>query len=459
MRARFSSIWEYLRSSFWFVPTLMVVGAIALALGMLALDSTLQSKVITELGWVYTGGPQGARALLSAVAGSVITVAGTTFSITIAALTLASSQFGPRLLRNFVRDQGNQIVLGTFIATFIYCLLVLRAVRGLEDTQIVPNVSVTGGVLLAIACIGVLIYFIHHIAESIQADYLIALIGRDLEAAIDRLFPQAIGQDRAERKARSSAPDIPAHFASEAGSIPAQAEGYVQVLDADMVLQIATQHNLILRIAARPGQFVIRGSTLAYAWPTEHITTQVCNDLNSAFALGYIQTRQQDIGFVLDQLVEIAVRALSAGINDPFTAMRCIDHIGAALCHLTRHAIPGPYRYDAAGRLRVIAEPVTFRELVDIAFDQIRHYGRSDTAVTKRLLETIAQIATCCQDDEQHAALRRQAEMIWRGSQESIPEPQDRAAVEQRYRAVLKILNHVPEISELADYSAINEGI
>lgn len=209
MKAYLSNIWENLRTNFWFVPTIMVLLSIVLATGLLTLDRLTQDTVTSELEWVYTGSPEGARALLAAVASSVITVAGTTFSITIAVLTLASSQFGPRLLRNFVRDRSNQIVLGTFIATFIYCLLVLRTIRGLEETQLVPSLSVTGGVVLAVVSIGVLIYFIHHIAESIQADYLIALISRDIDDAIDRLFPQEIGWNTKETGAPSANSALP----------------------------------------------------------------------------------------------------------------------------------------------------------------------------------------------------------------------------------------------------------
>lgn len=213
------------------------------------------------------------------------------------------------------------------------------------------------------------------------------------------------------------------------------------MLDADKVLQIAIEHELILHLSTRPGQFVVRGSPLARAWPAERLSEQITSDLNRACVLGDSQTQQQDIRFVMEQLVEIAVRALSPGINDPFTAIRCIDRLGAALCHLSEHNIPGPDRYDATGRLRVIGEAVTFRELVDIAFDQIRHYGCKDAAVTRRLLEVIAQIASYSQDAQQRAALRRQAELIWRRSQANLPEQQDQDAATRRYQEALKLLN------------------
>jgi uncharacterized membrane protein len=199
VRVRLATQVDRLRMTFWFVPALMSVGAAVLAFAMLAIDSRLSDESLSGLRWIYGGGPEGARSLLSTVASSAITVAGTTFSITIAALSLASSQFGPRLLRTFVRDTGNQVVLGTFVATFLYCLLVLRTVRGLEDARVVPHLSVTVGVLLAIANLGVLIYFIHHAAMSIRADQVITAVSHELDGAIEQLFPVQLGEEAGAR--------------------------------------------------------------------------------------------------------------------------------------------------------------------------------------------------------------------------------------------------------------------
>ncbi len=164
----------------------------------------MQYDWVDKLGWIYTRGPDGARAVLSTIAGSMITVAGVVFSVTIVALSLASNQFGPRLLRNFMRDRGNQIVLGTFVATYLYCLLVMRTVQGMDGSQFVPHLSVTVAILMAVASLGVLIYFIHHVAVSIQAPELIANVAHELHEAIDRLFPEELGY--APRKRRTSKP-------------------------------------------------------------------------------------------------------------------------------------------------------------------------------------------------------------------------------------------------------------
>jgi uncharacterized membrane protein len=198
MKAKLDHFLFQLRSSYWFVPSVMALLSIGVALGMIVVDQSVGEDGIQGYWWIYAGGPDGARAVLATVAGSIISVAGVTFSIKIAALTLASQQFGPRLLRNFMADRGNQFVLGTFIATFLYCLLVLRTVRSWEDAEFVPHLSVTLGVLLAVASLGVLIYFIHHIAASIQASNVIARVSGELQAAIDRLFPEDLGHGPAE---------------------------------------------------------------------------------------------------------------------------------------------------------------------------------------------------------------------------------------------------------------------
>ena len=196
MRVRIVSLWEEIRSSYWFVPALMAALSAALSFATIALDEALDREFIIAFGLVWSGGAEGARGLLSTVAGSMITVAGVIFSITIASFAQASSQFGPHLLRSFMRDTGNQIVLGTFIATFVYSLLVLRTVR--SDTnggEVVPYVSVTLSMLLALASLGLLIYFIHHTSRSIQAPVVISAVADDLLESIDRLFPAGMGTE------------------------------------------------------------------------------------------------------------------------------------------------------------------------------------------------------------------------------------------------------------------------
>ncbi len=425
--------WIALREGFWFVPTLMAAIAAGASFGTVALDHALGESTIGRSSWGYSGGPDGARLLLSTIAGSMITVAGVSFSITIAALALASSQFGPRLLRNFVRDIGNQIVLGTFIATFLYCLLVLRTVRGPGDNNFVPYISVTVGLLLSTASLGVLIYFVHHVSSSIQATTIIAGVGDDLDEAISRLFPTGAGHGE---PMPTVLPDLP----DDAIIVLAGRSGYIQSVDLASLMHVATRHDLLVRIERHPGGFVARGGRLASVASSPPINDDAANEIANSFTIGNRRTPLQDVEYSVDQLVEVAVRALSPGINDPFTAMACVDRLGAALVRLVAADFPSPYRFDRHGRLRIIAQPITFGSVLDAAFNQIRQYGRSSAAVTMRLMESIAVIAEHTTDEERLNALRRQAMMIERGSREGMGEAQDWQDIDKRYRSVIEAL-------------------
>ncbi|NJP12165.1 MAG: DUF2254 domain-containing protein [Leptolyngbyaceae cyanobacterium RU_5_1] len=438
---KLGKLWDLLHSSYWFLPTVMAVAAAGLAFLLLAIDSA-GSKILSQLTWLYAGGPEGARAVLSAVAGSIITVTATAFSITIVALQLASSNFGPRLLRTFMQDTGNQVVLGTFIGTFIYCLLVLRTIHG-EDYQLfVPQLSVTVAIGLAITSVGVLIYFIHHAATIIQVSHVIANVSEDLEQAIDRVFPETLGQSASDQHLVSK---IPTDFDAEAHPLNATKTGYLQAIDDQKLMQLADNHRLLLRLQIRPGQFVVKGSELLQVYPRDRITPAFVKHLNDAFLLGHERTEQQDVEFPIDQLVEIALRAISPAVNDPFTAIRCIDRLGAGLAHLATRNFPSPHRYDKTHTLRVIAEPVTFEQLVDAAFNQIRHYGRSDADVTIRLLDAIALVAHHTHHSTQQTVLQRHADMILRGSQEGLAEELDRQALQERYYRATKALKQPQE--------------
>lgn len=438
--AKFSKVWSSLHSSFWFVPALMVVLAIVLSFLTIGIDQKLEADIVGNLGWAYALGPNGSRAILSAIAGSMVSVATTAFSITIVALQLASSQFGPRLLRNFMQDTGNQVVLGTFISTFVYSLMVLRTINGVDKSEFVPHIAVTCGLGLAIASIGVLIFFIHHSASSIQVDQVVTKVGRDLDHALERLFPEKIGRSVSKQRQEQSMAEIPADFERVACSIKSTVSGYIQAIDDSQMMQIATENNLLLRVQQRPGRFVVKGSELIQVFPEASMSKSLATQIKNAFVFGSQRTEQQDVEFSVDQLVEIAVRALSPGINDPFTAIRCIDQLSAALSHLAQREIPSSYRYDNDNQLRIIAESIAFTDVVDAAFNQIRQYGQSSVAVTMRLLEAIAVIAPLTNRTTDRAALRRHAEMIERGSQTGIAEELDRQDVKDRYLAAIKAI-------------------
>jgi uncharacterized membrane protein len=440
VKSQLLQYWDNLRSSFWFLPALMAAGAVALASLTVALDATVTPKWLQALGWAYSGGAEGASLVLGTIAGSMITIAGVVFSMTLVALSLASSQLGHRLLRNYMRDTTNQLVLGTFVATFVYCLLVLRTIRRAEESLFVPHLSVTIGVLFALVSLGVLIYFIHHVSVSIQADEVVARVGKELVEGIERLFSEQIGQIQTRRATESPAAGVPEAFDREARSVGADGDGYVQRIDADALMALATQEDVLLRVERRPGQYVVRGAALVMVWPGDRVNDGFAARVNSAYALGNQRTAAQDVEFAVHQLVEIAVRALSPGINDPFTAVACVDRLGSALCRLAQRDMPSPYRFDEDGRLRVITAPAAFSGIVGAAFHQIRQYARSSAAVTIRLLETIAVIAGAAHRPQDQAALRRHADMIIRGAREGLLEGEDRREADERYSAAIEAL-------------------
>lgn len=447
MNPRQSDLWDYIRYSYWFVPAVLAVLAAGLAFLTLKLDRQLDAATLASTGLIFNGGPGEASTLLSAIIGSMVTVSGTTFSIVIVALVLASSQYGPRLLRNFMRDFGNQMVLGIFIATFIYCLLVLRDVRSDVLSPFVPHLSVTVGVGLALVSVGVLIFFIHHAARSIQAPYVIKTISQDLDRSIERLYSQKPGQNPPQHKAGKVEEDIPAEFEEQAERVHSPGSGYIQAIDNKTLLKLAVRHDLLVRLLFRPGVYVMKGQEVALIWPPQKMDPALKNKFSGCFILGNYRTQEQDIEFDLNQLVEMAIRALSPAINDPFTAMMCTDRLGEGLCRLAALDFPSPFRYDSAGHLRIITDNTDFPHLVKASFNQLRQYGKDSVSVTIRLLEVILTVLRHARTEEQRAVLQREAEMIYRGSCEAITEPNDLDAIRSRYDKILKVLADARKLS------------
>jgi uncharacterized membrane protein len=387
---------------------------------------------------VADGGAEGASAVLGIIAGSMITIAGVVFSMTLVTLSLASSQLGPRLLRNFMRDTTTQVVLGTFIATFLYCLIILRTIRRADEVAFVPQLSVTVGVLLAVASVGVLIYFIHHVSISIQVNEIVAWISAELIEKVDGLFPDHIG--RAASKIPTESPDasLLEAFQKNARPVGADGDGYLQFIDGEALLALAKEEDLVVRLERKPGNYIVAGTPLALIWPASRATDRQEDRVRTHFVLGHQRTSEQDIEFGVNQLVEIAVRALSPGMNDPFTAITCIDRLSSFLCRLAARDMPSHHRHDDQDRLRLIAPADTFPEITSAAFNQIRQHSHSCAAVTIRLLESIAVIAGFTHRSQDRAALRHQAEMIARGAIEGLTEKDDLRVVEERHQAAIE---------------------
>jgi len=416
----------------------MAIAAVLLAFTSIALDEPVTNWLLRTWGLTFTGGAEGASSVLGIIAGSMITIAGVVFSMTLVALSLATSQLGPRLLRTFLRDTTTQVVLGTFVATFLYCLLVLLNIRREEEIAFVPHLSITLGVVFAVASVGVFIYFIHHVSVSMQANEIVARVSNELIAGIDQLFPEHIGRGSPQIQELPPDADFLDAFEREARPIPASTDGYIQFIDTDTLLNLAMEKNVVIRLEKVPGHYVVAGCPLILVWPGKKVADLTSDQVNSAFAMGSQRSAGQDIEFAATQLVEIALRALSTGVNDPFTAITCVDHLASALSRLAMRDIPSPYRYDSKDQLRVIAPGATFREVADVAFNQIRQASRSSPAVTIRLLEMIAVVARFAHRPEEQAALLKHAEMIARCAHDQVYEGEDRQVVDERHRSVIQ---------------------
>jgi uncharacterized membrane protein len=427
---------EALRTNLWVVPTIEVILAVALFAGTYAIDQAAYDGHVTLPSWVISGTADAARQILTALAAAVITVVGVVFSIMIVTLTLASTQFGPRMLRNFIRDRATQITLGTFVATFVYAILALVAISPGPHGDFVPHLSITVSVGLVVIDMAVLIYFIHHIATSIQLPQVIASIARDLSSAIDASTDGDRGlQPRFE--AGPSVAEILRRMEESPGIVPTARTGYLQLVHHATLVRIATLTGSVIRLQARPGHFLVQGHPLATVWPPD-AAAMVARDLKRAHITGPYRTLTQDVAFAVDQLVEIAIRALSPAVNDTFTALTCIDWLGDSLCQVAARWQPARIHRDHHGYVRVITAPVSYRRLVERAVEKIRQAGRGMPAVMIRQLDSLAKIMAHTQTAEQRHVLLEQAAMIQRSSTESVPEPSDRDDVRRRYDSVLE---------------------
>lgn len=387
MKTRLANIWEVLRDSYWFIPSLMVLASIASAVALLVIDRRLDITVlkIGSISLVYSGDIAGARDLLSAIAASIIAIAGVSFSITVVALSLAANQYGPRLLRHYMRNTGNQVVLGTFVSTFTFCLLVYAQIPDEGIWKNPPRICVTFAIIQALACIGVFIYFIHHMSEFIRADTIIHAAFHELLHRVDHLYPEKLGLDEQQIAEQTPTEPAPPDFQSNAKTLAAAANGYLQAIETEMLMQIASEKDLLIHLTCRPGDFLIRDLPIARVYPADRLDDQAQQHLSAAFILGIQRTPEQDIEFAIHELVEIALRALSPSLNDPFTAMSCLDRLTAGFCMLTERRIPSSNRYDQAHKLRLVLPVWSFDELVGAAFDPIRRNALENELVKQHL--------------------------------------------------------------------------
>jgi uncharacterized membrane protein len=381
------------RDSFWFLPALLVLTAVVLSQVAVLIDRRL------ELDWAGTSalalGVDGSRGLLTVIGGSVLGVAATAFSITISVIATASSSYGPRLVRNFMADRGNQFVLGIFVSTFAYCVLVLRSVTA-EDSDagresFVPYVAVYLAILIALVNIGCLVYFIHHIADSIQISTLVATVRNELHAVVAREYPQDEPQERGSAApATRLDPEDPTGVEVTGGS-----PGYVVGVDSDSLVSYAREQGFIVEIVPRVGDHVLATEPIARirAMGDAGVDESVQAAIRRRVSIDDARTPYQDVRFAIQQLVEMAVRALSPGTNDPFTAENAIEELGSGLAAIAGGTESPDGIADSDGHLRVILRRPRPVELIDLVFDDLRAHGSAEMRVVRpaiRLAERIA---------------------------------------------------------------------
>ncbi|MEL7088204.1 MAG: DUF2254 domain-containing protein, partial [Planctomycetota bacterium] len=402
----------------------------------------------------------GARAMLSTIAGSMIGVAGVTFSMTMVTVSFAAGQIGPRLMQNFMRDRGNQITLGTFIATFMYCLMVLRAVRSGENpggsveagvAAFVPQLSLLVALLLAVCSVGVLIYFIHHVPESINVSHVIAGVGRELERMVDSQFPDRIGAGTDEALGKKAEADAYAERMRDTVAVLAKRTGYIRAVDEDAVMTLARTQDLFIRLEFRPGDFVQAGQTLMLVGPAERIGQNLSQDCRDVFAIGAQRSRHQNSYFLIDQLVEIMGRALSPGVNDPFTAMTCMDWLQSVLTTMAERRVPSPERYDENDELRLVAFPITFAGMAAQVFDQSITYVCQDRNAALHMLKMIGEVATQIDAGPAREVMLHHAAQLRAAAAEGLGLKIDREAIDARYQQLLRVVTQSPELEKRLD--------
>jgi len=418
------------------MPSLIVMDSIVVALALIEADSVWGEHLRAQWPRLFGVGAEGARQMLSTLAGSMMTVMGITFSMTLLALTLASSQYTSRVLRNFMRSRVTQVTLGTFAGIFVYCLIVLRTIHG-GEAEFVPSLAVFFAFVLAIGGVGVLIFFIHHIASSIQASSIIASIAHETIAAIERLFPEKPGHGPEEDEGQDQA--LQSRDKRTWYAVPAAVSGYIQSVDNDALLGLARDSKTIVRMERGIGEFVVQNTALASLALTYPPDQAMIAALNRAYSISHLRTVEQDLAFGIRQIVDIALKALSPGVNDTSTAVMCVDYLTAILARLTVRQFPPSRRYDGE-TLRVVAIVSRFEGLLAEAFDQIRASAEANVAILARMLGALNTIGSLTTRPSHLRALDEQVQWIAELGDRTIEATHDRARVEKRLSEVRETL-------------------
>lgn len=429
--------WERIRSSFWFLPAVMALLGWLLAVLMLGVDRLAPDALLVDSRLIISAGPATQRTLLLGLAGTTVGTAGVVFSLATVPLSIAASQFGSRLLRAFLRDPVSQIVMGCFTATVVYCIIVVLSVPQNPEASEQPFIATTASIGLFMISFCSVIYLINHLGNLLQAPFITHRVGVSLNEAIrDYTAPRsAAGQ--------ATADDAMLREQIAAGGQPvlARRTGYVEAVDGRRLVGLARQGGLVILLRAMPGAFVMEGEMLALAQPAARLTAESSAAIGDCFLLGMQRSLAQDVGFGLNQLVEIALRALSPAINDPLTAMNCLDRLGDSLRLLVVGAPPPNVLRDDGGDARVLFAPAGFVELAEAALGPIRQYGRDSAMVLGRLVEVIVGLTSFAHRPEDRAALVGHLQLVAEAGEMGLATEAERLALRRHVHAAESLLD------------------
>ena len=428
-------IWDRLRTSFWFVPSLMALAAVGLIMLTFSIERRLELPSSGSPWYLYVGDPGDAESVLSTLLASMITMASLVFSITMVVLTLAASQFGPRLIRSFMANLQTQVVLGAFVMTIVYCLLALPGIEAREVPGRLAYVSVSVALALTVISVGLLVLFLDTLARSIVSETVIERVGHDLDHLLDELAPIDDG-DYHEVPAEQA----PSDLEQRAAFFGPKSAGYVQAIEFDELLSVAEKADVIVIFYFRAGHYVVPGAREIAVYPKERLDQDLAARIRDTVITGVHRTPVQDADFSIRHLDEIAIRALSPAVNDPYTAVAVIDRLSASLARLMSRALPAGVLRDGNGVVRVLSTDASYEGLIGAAFNQIRQHGAGIPIIALHLLEAIERIGQHVRLPSQRAALSAQAAAVIDTAHRRIKDDLDRASIDARYAVVQRSL-------------------
>ena len=439
--------WDRLKVSFWFTPVIMSLAAILLAWAMYWVDGLVPNETLQDSRLILSGTPGEIRTMLVSMAGTILATAGVVFTLLTLPLSTVVAQYGSRLLRVFLGDRTTQLVLGMFVATFVYCLAAALSIPPASVEPQGPQLTATVGLFLMLGSFASLILLVQHVSTMLQAPNIAAAAGAALRDVVLAEIPETVNRNTGSQTSQE-ATDILVE--PDGFPVLVKQTGYIEFIDPETVLAVARQSNLVIHLLRKPGRFVRVGEVIALVWPAEgfqkqkgirSIDEELAEQIRDAFRIGNTRTPTQDVAYAVNQLVEMAVRAMSPAINDPFTAMTCLDYISESLAMFIQQGEKGAYYYDLDGRLRLVLEPVTFEELLGTSFDMLRHASCDNASVLLHMLEAIEVIGRETKSPEARQLLARQVNLIWAESQASRLIEDDKQLIQRRSEAlVLKFL-------------------